>query len=249
MLSQSNRKLLRQLSQKKYRDSLGLFIVEGEKMVSEAIASGLEVLFQVSSEDDGGEEVLRTFTQLSTPPPVLAVVRKREEGALTVPPLRGTFLALDSIRDPGNLGTIIRIADWFGIDGIYASADTVDQYNPKVVQSTMGSLFRVPILKTDLAGLCRSVASANGCVLGTFLDGRDLYRSGLGSESEAARLVVIGNESRGISPEVGKYVTGRILIPSYPPMREEGAESLNAAVATAVVLSEIRRRDSLPTGV
>lgn len=243
MPSLSEIRLLRQATTKKYRDSLGIFVVEGEKMLAEARESGLEVLLEVRSSDRKGEETIRSLTFQSTPPPVMAVVRKGEPLPLPAVPSRGTFLALDSIRDPGNLGTMIRMADWFGLEGIYASPDTVEEYNPKVVQSTMGSVFRVPYACADLPGLCSSVKEGGGRVFGTFLDGRDLYGTDLGRPDGPARIIVIGNESRGISPEVAACVTDRILIPPYPPHRTRHAESLNAATATSVVLSEFRRRD------
>lgn len=156
-------------------------------------------------------------------------------------PSKGLFLALDGIRDPGNLGTIIRIADWFGIDAVYASPDTVDIFNPKVVQSTMGAIFRLRFHYCDIPDLCRAAASAGGHVYGTFLDGEDLYVKELATGAASASVIVIGNESNGISDEVGGLVTDRLFIPPWP-RDERGSESLNAAVATAVTVAEFRRR-------
>ena len=214
-------------------------------MVSEALTSGF-VVDKVYRETDVGSSVMERLSQFSSPSPALALVRKPadiEIGGFTHGELpdKGLFLALDGIRDPGNLGTIIRTADWFGIDAVYASPDTVDVFNPKVVQSTMGAIFRVSFHYCDISGLCAAAASAGGHVYGTFLDGEDMYSKELMSGSESPSVIVIGNESRGISQKVGKLVTDRLFIPSWP-RDERGSESLNAAVATAITIAEFRRR-------
>ena len=170
---------------------------------------------------------------LSSPSPVLAVVRQPAPAAFH--PSKGLFLALDGIRDPGNLGTILRTADWFGVQAVYLSADCVEPYNPKVIQSSMGSIFRVRTATADLPELARRFREAGRPVYGTFLDGTDLYRRELSPEG----LVVMGNEAAGIRPEVAAQVDARLLIPSFG---RSGAESLNVASATAVILSEFRRR-------
>ena len=154
----------------------------------------------------------------------------------------GLFLALDSIRDPGNLGTILRIADWFGIDAVFASPDTVDVFNPKVVQSTMGAIFRVRFHYADIPALAGTVLDAGGKVYGTFLDGNDIYSSEIDTGTSAPAVIVIGNESDGISPAVAGLVSDRLYIPPYPA-GDPGSESLNAAVATAVTVAEFRRRN------
>ncbi len=238
MLSSADIKRIKSLGQKKFRDLLGLFAVEGEKMVAEALASDFEVL-EVYRGSEIGEEAMSRISSLSTPSPALAVVRIPAVSSSGSVPGKGLFLCLDSIRDPGNLGTIIRTADWFGIDGIYASCDTVDVYNPKVVQATMGSIFRVPFAYADLPALCRKAVKAGGRVYGTFLDGEDIFSLSLDCGDSAPSLIVIGNESRGISPQVEAEVTDRLHIPEYPGRR---SESLNAAVAAAVTMSEFRRR-------
>ena len=227
------------LSRKKFRDETGLFVVEGEKMVAEALASGFEVV-KVYRKDEVGEEAMGRLSGLSSPSPVLAVVRQKTSGAVPLPE-RGLFLALDGIRDPGNLGTILRIADWFGLDGVLASPDTVELYNPKVVQSTMGAIFRVPFFTVDIPSFCRDILSAGGRVYGTFLDGENLYRKPLENGTEAPSVIVIGNESNGISRETAACVSDRLFIPPYPS-DDPGSESLNAAVATAVTVAEFRRR-------
>ena len=241
-LSHAEIKRLKSLSVKKYRDASGLFTVEGVKLVEEALRSGFSVE-RVIRREEVGEEVMARISSLSSPSPVLAVVRQPADLVLAAPgePSSGLFLALDAIRDPGNLGTILRIADWFGIGAVYASPDTVDIFNPKVVQATMGAIFRVRFHYTDIVALSRAVAASGGSVYGTFLDGNDLYDRSLNCGSDAPSLIVIGNESNGISPAVAAAVTDRLYIPPYPA-GEPGSESLNAAVATAVAVAEFRRR-------
>lgn len=240
-ISKNELRQVRALSQKKFRDETGLFVVEGEKMVSEALSSGFEVL-SVYRRDEIGEEAMARLSLLSSPSPVLAVVRQPAPAAFA--PAKGLFLALDGIRDPGNLGTILRVADWFGIDGVIASSDTVELYNPKVVQATMGAIFRVPFHTLDIPAFCRSVIAEGGHVYGTFLDGENLYSKDLDCGSEAPSVIVIGNESNGISPETAACVSDRLFIPPYPA-DDPGSESLNAAIATAITIAEFRRRSSV----
>ena len=231
-ISNSEIKLIRSLKAKKARDAENLFVVEGEKLVAEALASDFEVV-KTFRREEIGEETMSRITLLDSPSPVLALVRKKE---WKIPETaKGLCLALDSVRDPGNLGTILRISDWFGIDAVFASRDTVDVYNPKTVQSTMGALFRKPLIYCDIPELCRSFASKGGKVYGTFLHGEDIYTSPL----DESGLIVMGNEANGISPEVARSVTDRLTIPSFGAC---GAESLNVAVATAVTVAEFRRR-------
>lgn len=244
-VSNNEIKFVKSLSHKKFRDENDLFVVEGEKMVEEAVRSSFEVR-RIYRSEETGDTAMERMSLLSSPSPALALVKKPddmtinkfEEDSL---PSKGLFLALDGIRDPGNLGTIIRIADWFGIDAVYASPDTVDIFNPKVVQSTMGAIFRVRFHYCDIPDLCRVAASARGHVYGTFLDGEDLYVRELATGAASASVIVIGNESNGISDEVGGLVTDRLFIPPWP-RDERGSESLNAAVATAVTVAEFRRR-------
>ena len=232
-ITQAEIKQIRSLREKKFRDEYGLFVVEGEKMVREALDSAFEVV-RVWRRDEIGEAAMARISQLSTPSPVLAVVARPPQAAMPDPE-PGLCLALDGIRDPGNLGTILRTADWFGVQTVYLSADCVEPYNPKVIQSSMGSIFRVRTATADLPELARRFREAGRPVYGTFLDGTDLYRRELSPEG----LVVMGNEAAGIRPEVAAQVDARLLIPSFG---RSGAESLNVAVATAVTLSEFRRR-------
>lgn len=240
-LSNSKIKLIRSLSLKKYRDSLGLFVVEGEKMVGEAMRSSFKVE-DVWREEEIGAEAMSKISTLKTPSPVLAIVRMPDvEKAATIGE-SGLYLGLDGIRDPGNMGTILRSADWFGFDGVFASPDSVDIYNQKVIQATMGAIFRVRFSYTPIPELCREFRQAHGEAYGTLLDGEDIYRAEIKTGENSPVLLVIGNESRGISPEVRGEVTGRLKIPSW---KGNGSESLNAAVAATVTMAEFRRRSRL----
>ena len=235
-------KFIKSLSQKKFRDQSGLFVVEGEKLVAEALASRFQVE-AVYRKADIGEAAMARISLLSSPSPALALVHRPEDLHQAKLPAKGLFLALDGIRDPGNLGTILRIADWFGIDAVYASEDTVDIFNPKVVQATMGAIFRVRFHYTDIPALCRTAVQNGGQVYGTFLDGENIYEKALDNGSNAASVIVIGNEANGISPQTGACVSQRLYIPPFPP-DDPGSESLNAAVATAVTVAEFRRQGS-----
>ena len=246
-ISNNEIKRVKALQQKKFRDETGLFTVEGEKMVDEAVASPFKVE-NIYRREDIGEDAMKRISALSSPSPVLAVVIKPEDIYINdVSKLTsllskgGLYLALDTIRDPGNLGTILRIADWFGIDAVFATKDTVDVFNPKVVQATMGAIFRVKMHYVDLPALSDVVLTAGGKIFGTFLDGLNIYSRPLDNGDDAPVLIVIGNESEGISPTMAKLVTDRLYIPPYPA-DDPGSESLNAAVATALTVAEFRRR-------
>lgn len=246
-ISNNEIKRIRALQQKKFRDESGLFVVEGEKMVAEAVASAFSVE-QIYRKEEIGEELMKRISSLSTPSPVLAVVRK----PLDIAPdslgyfdsilcKSGFYIGLDAIRDPGNLGTIIRIADWFGVDAIFASPDTVDIFNPKTVQSTMGAIFRVRFHYVSMTDISKTVLSHGGKVYGTFLDGENIYRRQLDTGTDTPVMVVVGNESEGISDNVASVVSDRLFIPPFPA-DIRGSESLNAAVATAITVAEFRRR-------
>jgi len=246
-ISNNEIKKVKALSQKKFRDESGLFTVEGEKMVDEAVRSSFTVE-KVYEADVIGEDTMARITSLSSPSPVLAIVRKpsdiyvedvEELDALLAQ--GGLFLALDTIRDPGNLGTILRIADWFGIKAVFATRDTVDVFNPKVVQATMGAIFRVRMHYVDLPALSKAVLSHGGHIFGTFLDGDNMYSKTLDDGSHSPSMIVIGNESNGISESMSALVTDRLYIPPYPA-DQPGSESLNAAIAAAITVAEFRRR-------
>lgn len=247
-ISNNEIKKIKALQQKKFRDETGLFVVEGEKMVEEAQRSRFKVE-KVYLRDDIGEESMKRISALSSPSPVLAVVNKpadmiMDDMSQILPMLSkgGLYLALDSIRDPGNLGTILRIADWFGIDAVFATRDTVDVFNPKVVQATMGAVFRVKMHYVDLPAVSEAVLECGGKVYGTFLDGQNMYSRTLDTGAETPVVIVIGNESEGISERMAGLVSDRLFIPPYP-YDDPGSESLNAAVATALTVAEFRRRN------
>ena len=231
-LNSSRIKLIRSLRDKKFRDEYGLFVVEGEKMVRELCDSGYE-LEAIYREEEIGSAMMERISLCSSASPVLALARIPERDSRDSQPAPGLCLALDSVRDPGNVGTILRSADWFGVSRVYLSEDCADIYNPKVVQASMGSLFRVKISVCDVAELCSNFRSVGKDVFGTVLDGENIYRCELPDEG----LIVMGNESRGISEAVRRELSRRLRIPSFWGSR---AESLNVAVATAVTLSIFR---------
>lgn len=233
-------KFIKSLAQKKFRDSSGLFVAEGEKLVAEALASRFRVE-KVFRKDEIGEAAMARITGLSSPSPALALVHRPDDLSEAKVPEKGLFLALDGIRDPGNLGTILRVADWFGIEAVFCSEDTVDCFNPKVVQATMGAIFRVRIHYTDIPALCKGVIGRSGKVYGTFLDGENFYARELSNGQDAPSVIVIGNEANGISKQTAACVTDRLYIPPFPA-DDAGSESLNAAVATAITVAEFRRR-------
>ena len=231
-LSTAKIKEIRSLREKKFRDELGLFCVEGEKMVAEALASGLEVV-EVYKKEDIGEKAMERISCLTSPSPVLAVIRIPKP---VKPAAGGLCLALDGVRDPGNMGTILRMADWFGIDTVYVSTDSVEAFNPKVIQASMGTILRRQPVTADIPQLCKEFKAKGLQVFGTFLGGENIYTADLPAEG----LVVMGNEAHGISPETAAQVSVKLTIPSFA----EGptAESLNVAVATALTVSEFKRR-------
>ena len=246
-ISNNEIKRVKSLQQKKFRDEYGLFVVEGEKMVEEAEMSGFSIEAKYLREDIG-QDAMSRISSLASPSPVLAVVRKPSDIYIKeVSELKellakgGLYLGLDTIRDPGNLGTILRIADWFGIDAVFAARDTVDVFNPKVVQATMGAVFRVKMHYVDLPELSKSILSSGGKVYGTFLDGINIYQRDLDTGKDAPVMIVIGNESEGISDTMRALVSDRLYIPPYPA-DTPGSESLNAAIATALTVAEFRRR-------
>ncbi len=246
-ISNNEIKRIKALQQKKFRDEEGLFVVEGEKMVDEALKSPFKVR-ETYRKNLIGEDAMKRISSLASPSPVLAVVEKPEdvyvEDASELAALwkdGGLFLALDTIRDPGNLGTILRIADWFGIKAVFAAKDTVDVFNPKVVQATMGAIFRVKLHYVDLQEVSKLILESGGNVYGTFLDGENMYLKTLSTGAGTPAVIVIGNESEGISEGMAELVSDRLYIPPYPA-EDSGSESLNAAIATAITVAEFRRR-------
>ncbi|HSI71469.1 MAG TPA: RNA methyltransferase [Gillisia sp.] len=243
MVSKSQIKLITSLEQKKYRAKTGLFIVEGKKGISEFLQSSLQLETLFTAEDIFNTpasktslitpEELKKISRLHTPQTALALFKIPEE---TNPDMSGLIVVLDGVRDPGNLGTIIRLCDWFGIGELVCSRGTVDCYNPKVVQASMGSLTRVKVIYKDLQELVDS--NPEMPVMGTFLEGENIYTTTL----PATGLLILGNEANGISSAVEKLVTRRLTIPQFGPV--ENTESLNVATATAILLSEFRRQEN-----
>ena len=248
MISKNQLKYVRQFEQKKFRREEGLFVAEGTKVVGDLLKRYRpNTLFATSEwlkEHPGAEatevtpDELRRLSFQQHPQQVLALFPIPSPSADTFNASHFTSslaLALDGIQDPGNLGTIIRIADWFGIDTIYCSTDTVDAWNPKVVQATMGSIARVDIIYTDLPALLDTLPT-DYPVYGTFLDGENIYTQQLSKEG----LIIMGNEGNGISDAVRQRVNRRLLIPDFH--QGDTADSLNVAIATAITCSEFRRR-------
>ncbi|HTH83404.1 MAG TPA: RNA methyltransferase [Mucilaginibacter sp.] len=245
MLSKSQISLLQSLQHKKFRREHGLFLVEGYKSVSEfinsayhieavyytpAIAPKLLKLSQKMNFQEISSNILEKISTLKTPADVIAVVNIPNWPVLNHATLHKKFsIVLDGIQDPGNMGTIIRTADWFGIDHIICSEDSVEVYNPKVVQATMGSLSRLNVHYTDVPAFLSAVKLP---VFGALLDGENIYSTNFGDEG----LIIMGNEGNGLRPDVVQLVSKAITIP-----RAGNAESLNVAIATAIFCSEINR--------
>jgi TrmH family RNA methyltransferase len=245
MLSKSQISLLKSLQHKKERRENGLFLVEGYKSVIEFINSPyqVETIYHTGSFDPkvlklsqkmNLSEISVTdmdkISSLKTPQQITALIKIPVWPALINTKLKQKFsLVLDGVQDPGNMGTIIRTADWFGIEHIICSEDTVDAYNPKVVQASMGSLSRINVYYTDLTAILPQLKLP---VFGAVLDGEDIYSTNFGAEG----LIVMGNEGNGLRPEVAQLITKAVTIP-----RKGGAESLNVGIATALFCSEIAR--------
>ena len=251
MISKNKIKYIKSLELKKNRNKEGKFVAEGHKVVDDLLVlqpASLIVATEEWLKDKSidprtevvtvSEEELRKVSFLQHPQQVLAVFDQRDnrDFASANVDFNCLNLALDGVQDPGNLGTIIRIADWFGIENIYCSPETADVYNPKVVQATMGSIARVKVEYGDLLGLITSFPSEEP-VYGTLLDGDNIYEQSL----ENHGFIVMGNEGKGISPALAKKLNHRLLIPNFPEGRPT-ADSLNVAIATAITCSEFRRR-------
>ncbi len=242
MVSKNQIKLINSLQQKKYRQLHQLFIAEGVKVIQELLASNilLEHLYVTENLFDGvaatqktliSENELKKISCLSTPNNCLALFRIPVQRELSS---NGLVIALDDVRDPGNLGTIIRLCDWYGVNQIICSEQTVDVYNPKVVQATMGSISRVALAYVDLKDY---LSKTNQTVFGTFMDGKNVYKTELPSSG----ILVLGNEANGISAAVEELVTERLAIPRFGNIQQ--TESLNVATATAIFLSEFKRSE------
>jgi TrmH family RNA methyltransferase len=250
MLSKNKQKFITGLQQKKQREKQQLFMAEGHKLVMDFIASDNQPVMIVATQDwlndysrliSSGELIEATYQEiksislLKTPPPVIALIPIPEEKEI-IEPSHQMVLALDDIQDPGNLGTIIRLADWFGIKQIIASNGTADCYNPKVVQASMGAIARVSVSYTNLIDCIINYNQNKLPVYGTFLEGKNIYTEKLSPNG----LVVLGNEGNGISQQIAALIPNKLLIPNF----SEGptSESLNVSTAAAIICSEFKRR-------
>ena len=240
MISKNKIKLIRSLETKKGREKVGLFVAEGHKVVNDLLHEGF-----VSDEILEDIEDIKKVSFLQHPQSVLGVFKMPEEDCKLTNDYLSLFnkyidnqlvLALDGVQDPGNLGTIIRIADWFGIENIFCSNETADCWNPKVVQATMGSIARVKLHYLNLNELIEHLP-IDYPIYATLLDGNNIYNQELSHHG----MIVMGNEGKGISSHLRTKINRKLLIPNYPPERET-AESLNVAIATSIVCAEFRRR-------
>lgn len=259
MLSINQGKLIRSLQQKKYREKHGMFIIEGEKTISDLTNSGLlnteNTVLNCATKDWLEEtelinedlksrfieveyDEIKKLSSMQTPPKVFSLVRIPHREFTTDMLQSDLSLAFEAIRDPGNLGSIIRTADWFGIRSIFCSKDSVDAYNPKVVQASMGGIMRVHVHYMDLPGFFTKLNRLHIPIYGTAMDGEDFYDA----QVKNPGLIVFGNESKGISEELEAYFRCKIRIPDFPKGKS-GSESLNIGASVAVVCSEIRRRE------
>lgn len=255
MISKNRIKYIHSLELKKYRKADDVFIAEGWKVVGDLLPHFQPVYLAATAEwyegnvanekyfpaetDVVTEEELRRASLQETPQQVIALFRqRRHEVKLTDVARKELCLMLDDVQNPGNLGTIVRLADWFGIEHVFCSQGCADIYNPKTVQATMGALARVCVHYVNLEEVLAACADKGDIpVYGTFLDSDSLYEKSLTSHG----IIVMGNEGRGVSDNVAQYVTERLFIPNYPLGRPT-SESLNVAIATAVVCAEFRRR-------
>lgn len=247
-LSKNKIKYIQSLKEKKHRSQHTTFVAEGNKMVAElltcikcqllvATSDFLSSLDKIDAEEiiETNAEGIAKVSFLKNPQQAIGVFYQPEYDD-NVNIEKELVLALDGIQDPGNMGTIIRLADWYGISHVFCSYDTVDIYNPKVVQATMGALARVQVHYTDLTDFLHRYS--NQPIYGTLLDGENMYNKQLSSNG----IIVMGNEGNGIRPEIEKLIDQKLYIPNYPAGRET-SESLNVAIATAIVCAEFRRRN------
>ena len=243
MLSKNQQKIIQKLQQKKYRNELGLFVVEGKKGILEFVQAGfkVEAIFATSLFSEQlnkfpltliSKEELSKISTLKNPDEGVAIFHQpKRKGILQ----EGLILALNNIQDPGNLGTLIRLCDWFGIETLLCSEQTVDCYNPKVVQASMGSLSRVEVHYLPLAGF---LVTCDLPVYVATLEGENLYTTTFPEDC----VIVLGNEANGVSPEVTALANGAITIPRFG--RRQQAESLNVAMAGAIIMSQVKGKAS-----
>ncbi len=250
-VSKAKQKYIRSLKEKKFRNEHGVFVAEGYKIVSELLAVyPCKLLVATQDFIDNNKNIINVeelvvvsddeltkVSFLQSPQQVLAIFVQPQD-ILSFDPDKELILVLDCVQDPGNMGTIMRLADWYGINHIVCSRDSADIYNPKTVQATMGAIARVRVHYTDLQELLSKYKDTP--IYGTFLDGGNMYEQPLSPNG----IIVMGNEGKGISPEIERWVTNKLFIPNYPPERAT-SESLNVAIATGIICAEFRRRSLL----
>lgn len=251
MISKNKQKLIRSLERKKVRTETGLFVAEGPKLVGELLCAGWHPAYVAATaewwegnckmvKEDVEQDVisydeLERVSLLRTPQQVVCLFRiPSHEASLSKVAEEELCLALDGVQDPGNLGTIVRLADWFGIHHVFCSEETADIYGPKAIQATMGAISRVHV---HYINIVKGLAECQAPIYGTHLDGENIYQKALTQNG----VIVMGNEGNGISQEVGALVNERLFIPPYPANRTT-VESLNVAIATAIVCAEFRRK-------
>lgn len=255
MLSKHVTKIVQNLEKKKFREKYNLFKIEGGKLVGELLVSGLKVhtiiaypewieqnreCLKRTNVQETDENEMRTVSNFQSLPEVVALVEIPEYTSDEEVIRSSLSLVLNGIQDPGNLGTILRLADWFGIRNIFCDSDCAGIYNPKCIQASMGAIFRVKTFYTDLPSLIRKYKSETFHCYGTFLAGEDIYRTQLATEG----FIIMGNEGKGISPEIEQLVDLRLTIPSFAG-NPDSTESLNVGVAAGIMLSEFKRRTIL----
>jgi TrmH family RNA methyltransferase len=253
VLSKNQIKLISSLQKKKYRDSHQLFVAEGDKLVMDLLSSGLKAAYliftagwqnqytieaysNIENKIESDINQIKKISNLKTPSQVVGVFRMPKIDIDQKEVANSLSIVLDDVQDPGNLGTIIRIADWFGIKHIFCSPNTADLYNPKVIQATMGAIARIKLSYTPLKQLLTNYKNSDFPFYGTFLEGETIYNTKLSNKG----FIIMGNEGKGISNEIKEMVSHKLFIPNFPA-DQETSESLNVSVATAIICSEFRR--------
>jgi TrmH family RNA methyltransferase len=256
MISKNRVKFIISLQKKKVREEERLYVIEGDKLVREFIASEIpiqaivakpeflssipvDVLNTIPEIEDVSYEELKQISTLKTPHNALAIVPMPDKELQLKEVFREVCVALDFVQDPGNLGTIIRAAGWFGIKNIICSPDSVDVYNPKVIQASMGALLHVNVFYSDLLSLLKSAEKENISVFGALLEGETIYSHNLDNKG----IILLGNESKGISVELIPFITSKIMIPKFSVARH-GIDSLNVGMAAAIIFSEFCRKSN-----
>ena len=254
MVSRNTIKHIQSLQKKKVREEEKLFAIEGDKLVREYLAAGQRLSLLVAKPEfistlgqsdraligeivPASYEELKRVSSLTTPHNALAVVNMPDPPSFEANAMQGLAIGLESVQDPGNLGTIIRASAWFGIRNIICSSGSVDVYNPKVIQASMGAILNVKVMYSELDFILGEAKKAGMPVYGTFLEGESIYKS----ELDERGIILFGNESKGISGSLAPFITKRLFIPGFS-VSDHGVESLNVGMAVSVVLSEFARR-------